>query len=71
MTGIFYGSSTGNTESLAKEIAAKLGIEASHVFDVSSASANQTAPYQVLLLGSSTCGDWAIYRMTGWILSNR
>lgn len=64
MTGIFYGSTTGNTEALACEIAAKLGIAASDIHDVGSASADQAAPYDTLLLGSSTWGvgdlqdDW-------------
>jgi len=64
MIGIFYGSSTGNTESLAKEIASKLGIGASDVYDVSSAAADKVGGYDCLLLGSSTWGlgdlqdDW-------------
>ena len=64
MTGIFYGSSTGNTETLAKEIASKLGVSSSDVYDVSSVSADKVAAYDCLLLGSSTWGlgdlqdDW-------------
>ena len=64
MIGIFYGSSTGNTESLAKEIAEKLGVASSDIFDVSSASADKVSGYDCLLLGSSTWGlgdlqdDW-------------
>ena len=55
--GIFYGSSTGTTEGVANKIAEKLGCGDLH--DVSSASADEVAPYEVLLLGSSTwgCGD--------------
>lgn len=31
--GIFYGSSTGTTEDIAKRIAAKLGVDASNLYD--------------------------------------
>lgn len=60
--GIFYGSSTGNTEDAAKLIASKLGV--SDIIDVAKASGDQLASYQTLLLGSSTWGigdlqdDW-------------
>lgn len=57
MKGIFYGSSTGNTEELAKEIASKLGIGAGDMHDVASASAQEAAGYDCLLLGSSTWGS--------------
>lgn len=62
--GIFYGSSSGVTESVAERIAAKLGVEAADVHDVASASVEEVAKYDVLLLGSSTWGagdlqdDW-------------
>ena len=64
MTGIFFGSSTGNTEELANEIASKLGVAAADVHNVGSVSADKTAAYDCLLLGSSTWGlgdlqdDW-------------
>lgn len=64
MIGIFYGSSSGNTASLAKEIASKLGVAASDVFDVGKVSADVVAGFDTLLLGSSTWGfgelqdDW-------------
>ncbi len=63
-TGIFYGSSTGNTGALARQIASKLGIASTDLHDVSGASAAQTSEYDLLLLGSSTWGlgelqdDW-------------
>ncbi len=63
-TGIFYGSSTGNTEALAKQIATKLGVEATDLFDVAKVPAANAAGYDLLLLGSSTWGlgdlqdDW-------------
>lgn len=62
--GIFYGSSTGTTEDIAKRIAAKLGVDASNLYDVAKASPSDLAGYEVLMLGSSTWGagdlqdDW-------------
>lgn len=55
--GIFYGSTTGNTESVAKQIAEVLGVKPSDVHDVSSASPSDTGGYDVLLFGASTWGD--------------
>jgi flavodoxin I len=63
-TGIFYGSSGGNTKEIAKEIASKLGVASVDIHDVASAKANDLAPYDVLLFGTSTWGlgdlqdDW-------------
>ena len=57
MTGIFYGSTTGTTEALARDIAARLGVGAKDVHDVGTASADQVRGYDCLLLGSSTWGD--------------
>ena len=51
--GIFYGSSTGTTEDIAKRIAAKLGVDASNLYDVAKASPSDLAGYEVLILGSS------------------
>ena len=59
MTGIFYGSTTGTTEAVAQDIARHLDIPAADVHNVATASADETDPYDLLLLGSSTwgCGD--------------
>lgn len=59
MTGIFYGSTTGSTEAIAQEIARRLGIAAADLHNVAVATADDTTPYDLLLLGSSTwgCGD--------------
>lgn len=59
MTGIFFGSTTGNTEQLAGDIAARLGIADADIHNVGSSSADDTDAYDTLLLGSSTwgCGD--------------
>lgn len=61
---LFYGSSSGTTEDIAGRIATKLGIDSSDVYNVDSAGVEDTAPYDVLILGSSTWGvgdlqdDW-------------
>lgn len=60
-TGIFYGSSTGNTELIARKIAGKLGAD---VFDVSNNPLSAIAECSNLILGTSTWGfgdlqdDW-------------
>lgn len=62
--GIFYGSSTGVTAEVAEEIAKKLGVADADVNDVAKSSPSDVAPYDVLILGSSTWGagelqdDW-------------
>lgn len=59
MTGIFYGSTTGTTESVAAKIAARLGIADGDVYNVASADAGAAKNYDLLLLGTSTwgCGE--------------
>ncbi|MDR1121031.1 MAG: flavodoxin [Dysgonamonadaceae bacterium] len=62
--GIFYGSSTGNTEQAAELIAQKLEVDSSNVINVDKAKGAQLLDYDILLLGSSTWGvgdlqdDW-------------
>ncbi len=62
--GIFYGSSSGTTETLANDIAAQLGVAPSDVHNVASADVATAESYEALLLGSSTWGfgdlqdDW-------------
>ncbi len=58
-TGIFYGSTTGMTESLAAKIAARTGVAQTDVRNVADASADEAEGYDLLLLGSSTwgCGE--------------
>ncbi len=62
--GLFYGSSTGNTQSAAEAIAQGLGIDKNDIFDISKATLEQMLNYDVLILGSSTWGvgdlqdDW-------------
>ena len=60
-TAIFYGSSTGNTESAAKNIAKMLEAD---TFDVADNPIDQLGKYQNLIFGASTWGigdlqdDW-------------
>ena len=56
-TGVFYGSTTGTTESVANLIAEKLGIAQADVHDVSKMSADMVKAYEALILGTSTWGD--------------
>jgi flavodoxin I len=54
-TGIFYGSSTGTTEKIAKIIAEKLGIAANDVHNIES-NKGDLAAYDFLIFGSSSTG---------------
>ena len=54
---VFYGSTTGTTESVANLIAEKLGIAQADVHDVSKMSADVAGSYEALILGTSTWGD--------------
>jgi flavodoxin I len=64
--GIYYGSTTGNTQDLAERLAKSLGVASSDVHDVSSANADFSS-YDVVLFGTSTMGmgdfqdDWEDY----------
>ena len=55
--GIFYGSSTGMTAEVAGEIGKALGVDKSDIHDVAKSTPSDVAPYDVLLLGSSTWGS--------------
>lgn len=63
-TGLFYGSSLGNTQRAAGVIAQALGMDKGDIFDVAKATPELLAAYDVLILGSSTWGlgdlqdDW-------------
>lgn len=56
-TGIFYGSTTGTTESVARLIADKLGIAPADVHEVTKLDTALTESYDALILGTSTWGD--------------
>lgn len=78
-TGIFYGSTTGVTEGIAEQIASKLGIATSDVYNVGSTEANTVGSYEALILGSSTWGagdmqdDWYDFldKMTDYDLNGK
>lgn len=55
--GIFYGSTTGTTESVARLIAEKLGVSPENVHDVSKLDAALAESYEALILGTSTWGE--------------
>ncbi len=55
--GVFYGSTTGTTEDLARRIAEKLDVPSADVFDVSKLTEALVNEYDVLVLGSSTWGS--------------
>lgn len=61
--GIFYGSDTGNTQTVAEKIGKALDVPKEDIIDVHKALAN-FADYDVLLFGTSTMGigdlqdDW-------------
>jgi flavodoxin I len=60
-TGIFYGSSTGNTQTIAKVLSEKLDAD---IFDVAKNPIDQVDAYENLIFGTSTWGlgdlqdDW-------------
>ena len=62
--GLYFGSSTGHVEGIAYKVAQLLGIDAAHVHNVASATADSVQEYDLLILGSSTWGygdlqdDW-------------
>ncbi|MDH6307843.1 flavodoxin I [Dysgonomonas sp. PFB1-18] len=64
--GIYYGSTTGNTQEVAEDIAKKLNVDKADLHDVAKANADYTA-YDVVLFGSPTLGfgdlqdDWEDY----------
>ena len=71
--GIFYGSSTGTTEGIAKRSAEKLGVEDKDIHDVSNASPADVAPYEILLLGCSTwgAGDLHVFQDVYDVIADR
>lgn len=62
--GVFYGSTTGTTEDVARRIAEKLNVPAGDVYDVAKLTEALVIEYDVLVLGTSTWGagelqdDW-------------
>lgn len=62
--GIFYGSTTGETKEVARQIGKVMGVADEDIHDVAESGPSDVAPYDLLLLGSSTWGagdlqdDW-------------
>ncbi|MEM8680917.1 MAG: flavodoxin [Planctomycetota bacterium] len=77
--GLFYGSSTGNTELAAEKIKDELGEFVSHMADVARSEPKELESYDLLLLGVSTWNigemqdDWNdfIPKMEGLDLSGK
>ncbi|PAF53419.1 flavodoxin [Helicobacter sp. 13S00482-2] len=55
--GIFYGSDSGNTQTICEKIADKLGKENTELIDVAKASKDQLLGFDNLILASSTYGS--------------
>ena len=51
ITGIFFGSDTGNTENIAKMIQKQLGKDVADVHDIAKSSKEDLEAYDILLLG--------------------
>lgn len=62
--GIFYGSNSGNTESVAQKLQDLLGAENADIVNISSSKAEDFDRYEYLIFGTSTWGlgdlqdDW-------------
>jgi flavodoxin I len=54
--GIFFGSTTGNTEAIAEMIKEKLGADNVDTFNVESASIDEVKNYSNVIFGTSTWG---------------
>lgn len=52
--GLFYGSTTGNTEAVAELIAEKIGFDKVHRIDIASDGLDHLSEYQYLILGIPT-----------------
>jgi flavodoxin I len=55
--GIFFGTDTGNTRRIAKQIASSLGNLADKPVNVRNASVSELLAYDVLILGTPTYGE--------------
>ncbi|MDE6266346.1 MAG: flavodoxin [Muribaculaceae bacterium] len=55
-TGIFYGSTTGTTEKVAKQIGAAMGVADKDIINVKKGSPVDVADYDLIILGCSTWG---------------
>lgn len=55
--GIFYGSATGTTEKIARQIARLLDVDDKDVHDVATTAPSAVGEYDLLVLGTSTWND--------------
>ena len=55
--GIFYGTSTGTTEKVAKLIAQAVGAADTDVYDVAKTSPSTVGDYDLIILGAPTYGS--------------
>lgn len=55
--GIFFGTDTGNTRRIAKDIATALGANAAKPVNVRNASVSDLQAYEILILGTPTYGE--------------
>lgn len=55
--GIFFGTDTGNTRRIAKDIATALGSDAAKPVNVRNASVADLQAYDILILGTPTYGE--------------
>ena len=55
--GIFFGTDTGRTRLIAKQIAKKLGEDAAAPVNIGRATVDEFLAYDALILGSPTLGD--------------
>ena len=65
--GLFYGSTTGNTQEVAEKIKVELGERVSHLADVNTADPSELEAYDVILFGVPTWNvgemqeDWEVF----------
>ena len=62
--GIFFGTDTGNTRKVAKQIAKQLGELAAKPDNIKNVSIDDLLAYDVLILGSPTYGDGELPGLT-------
>ena len=62
--GIFYGSTTGTTEDVARRIAKILDVDPADVHNVAETAPSAVADYDTLILGTSTWGSGEL--QDGW-----
>lgn len=55
--GVFYGSTTGTTEDVARRIAEKLNVPSAHIFEVSKLTEALVNEYDVLVLSRLYLGS--------------